>query len=97
MPEIHMYITAILAFFLALLGGTTGWLLLTVISNQSRIAVLELAISNVAGQLTEIKAQLGRVDTGIGELHARINSVWREAVAARSGRAAPKGEEKDAR
>ena len=79
MPEIHMYITAVLAFFLALLGGTTGWLLLTVISNQSRIAVLESAIGNVGVQLTEIKAALatldGKMNKGLENIHSRISAM----------------------
>lgn len=74
-----MYITAVLAFFLALLGGTTGWLLLTVISNQSRIAVLESAIGNVGVQLTEIKAALatldGKMNKGLENIHSRISAM----------------------
>lgn len=79
MPELHMYVTAILAFFLTLLGGATGWLMLTVISNQSRIAVLESAISNVGVQLGDIKTAIGKLDgemnEGLKNIHARISAV----------------------
>lgn len=82
MPMIHMYITAILAFFLTLLSGVVGWQLLTTISNQARIAVLEATIGNVDRQLAEINRKFDSLDKemneGFSALHTRINTLWRE-------------------
>lgn len=80
--EIHMYLTAILAFFLTLLSGVTGWLILTVIANQARIAVLENTIGSVDRQLTEINRKFDNMDRemneGLGKIHERINTLWRD-------------------
>ncbi len=81
--EIHLYLTAILAFFLTLLSGVTGWLILTVIANQARIAVLENTIGNVDRQLAEINRKCDVMDKemndGLSKIHERINTLWKES------------------